>query len=713
MKKNNFLMFIMMLVGILFFCTQKVIAQEEVNIHTGQLGISYTESGTEFNIWSSSASKIELILEGEANPIELDKLPTNVWSIYLEGDQKDKTYTYTIHYENGDVFENVLDPYGKTLNANNSANVVSNNSLFNPDGWDEEMNSIEISNYKKIIYGLNAKNFTNSIEWRGPASYRGRLLGIIEENVKHTGLSVGFDHIKSLGVNYVEISDIFNSISLFAIDGNVVVGNNSYSGNYEMKQLISKFHQNGMNVTIPIDIYGVSSEFIENLNKIDREYYLSSENKLDYEQYMVKKYFKDLVTYYIEEYKIEGLKYQNMGNVSVDLINDITSVAKNLNSNMFLYGDGSYSTLNENLAGENNFSSLNNVSMLNKSLSYGLLGNVNSVDDGGALAENFSENIMESLKFTLLSGINNGQLNYSLVEGISYKQSWGITSSSQLVNIISEGKGLSIHDKLILSGISNQSLMKEKLILGYGLMMVSGGIPYIYSGDEFLMSYKKSIASGDYLCDEGDSLCFYTEEENKVIDWRYVVINEALVDAVKSLVNFRKGNNAIAPTGEVIVKKTVKIYQNDEAQGIIGYTRIYPGAYVNTKEKAGVLFNFSQTAYEIKDIKGKGWKGLYNYNGAQRDGSIINMEGNSIHIEYKIRQAKVSSWFTLIFVVVIIGGVYGANIFLSKKMVEKGYNEKDIKKKYRMFVRKDLEKQKELENAEEKDTETSKEKDEE
>lgn len=713
MKKNKFLLLVIMLMVTLFFCKENVRAQETVNIHTGQLGISYTESGTEFNIWSSSASKIELILEGKTNPIELDKLPTNVWSTYVEGDQINKTYTYTIYYADGEVFENVLDPYGKTLNTSNNKNIISNNSLLNPDGWDDEMYSIEISDYEKIIYGLNARNFTTSSEWRGPASYKGRLLGIIEENIKHTGLSVGFDHIKSLGVNYVEISGIFNSISPFAIDSNVVVGSDSYSGNYEMKQLVSKFHQNGINISIPLDIYGVSDEFLENLNKIDKEYYLTSDHKLNYNQYMVEKYFKDLVSYYIEEYKIEGLKYENMGYVDVDLINDLSSAAKTINNNIFLYGDGAYSTLDANKAGENNFSSLKNISFINKSLSYGLLGNVNAIDNGGVLVQNFSENVIESLKFTLLSGINNGQLDYSLVEGISYKQSWGINSSGQLINIIGDRDGLSIHDKLILNGVNSQIAMQEKLILSYGMMMLSGGVPYIYSGDEFLMSYRKSMATGNYLCDEEDTLCFYTEEKNKIIDWRYAVINEVAVDAVKSLVNFRKNNHSIAPTSETIIKKTVKIYQNDNVPGVIGYIRTYPGAYVNTREKTGVLFNFSQTSYEIKDIKGKGWKGLYNYNDAQRDGEIVNMAANSIHIEYKIKQAKVSSWFTLIFVIAIISGVYGANIFLSKKMVEKGYEEKDIKRKYRPFVKKDLEKQNNKENNEENNIKEDKEKDEE
>ena len=54
----------------------------------------------------------------------------------------------------------------------------------------------------------------------------------------------------------------------------------------------------------------------------------------------------------------------------------------------------------------------------------------------------------------------------------------------------------------------------------------------------------------------------------------------------------------------------------------------------------------------------------------------------------KKKQPKINSWITLILVLSVIGLLYYANIVLNRKLVEKkGYDIKQIKKKYRPFIK--------------------------
>lgn len=705
MKKIAHIISIMFFTLLFLLDTNRVLATENIEIYDGHLGIQYEESKTTFTIWSSNASKIYLNLEDQS--IELEKMYDNVWQKEVSGDLLNQTYTYTIDYGNGELYENVLDPYGKFLNQAGNKNVVYDGNLIEFEEWTNQINYLQIENVNKIIYSIDVKLFTQSIHWNGSNNYRSKLLGLVEENTKYNGNSTGFDHIKSLGITYVELDNLFDEKSLFAVNDSYVVGTDSYSGNLEMKTMVNKFYQNGIGVIATIDLYNFSNNFLFNLKNIDKEYYLTNEQTIDYDKYMVQRYISDLLMYIVEEYKLSGIKFENMSKINLGLINLLSSKLKKINPNIVIYGDGSYDTPNVNTAGENNISKLNGISMINKSLSYGLLGNLNDYSSKGVLANNFSTDTVESIKFTLISGVQKENLIYGEVGGISYKNYWETENSFQLVNYISLSNGLSIHDKLYLSGITSNSEIIDKMVMAYGTLMVSGGIPHITSGEEFLISYNAN-SEENAICNIEKSTCFYTNDNKKQIDWSYTIRNESVINAIKSLINFRKNNYSIIQTNKQFLQSNVNIYENKETPGVIGYSRIYPNARVNNTQKINVLFNYSGTDYSINAISGKNWKGVYNYNGSNREDNILNLMGNSIYMEYQTKKPKVSPWITLILVVGIIGGIYWLNITLSKRLVSQGHDIKEVKRKYRPFVKSELSRnnQEQKENIdEEKDKE--------
>lgn len=712
MRKNIIITFIFVAFFMFVSGGININASESVATYNEELGYSYSNSNTAFRIWSSSASEIEVVVEGSINKTQaLTKdQNTNVWLGFVGGDLSGCEYTYTIKYEDGTVYENVLDPYGKYLNGTQTKNMVFSDTLSAFEGWYNMTKPLDIKDKNKIIYGINVDTFSVSSSWNGNETYRGKLYSLSTPSTIYNNVVTGFDHVKNLGVTYVELSNVSDLKNPFAVSNNYVTGEYGYSGSLEMKTVVNAYYLSNIGVILSFDCVNFSSDLADNFHKIDKEYF-SSNATLDINLTMVKKYIKDIVLHWAKEYKLSGVKLENMASLDVALVNELSSKLLEINENMIIYGDGSYSELNNIKAGENNLGQLENTKMLNGAFNYAMLGDVTTKEGTGILSGNFSEELIETLKFTLLSSANNGQVNYELVKGISYKNFWGNETSYELINYFGTKQGLSIYDKLFINNLSGSKLIEQKIVLGFGTLMVSGGIPYIEAGSEFLASYQNFDDTNDSVCTLENSLCFYSEADKKIVDWSFAYRNESIVNAFRSLVNFRKSDTTYIQDKTNVIKNTVKMFVGES--GNIGYERTYPNAYVNDVQTVIVLFNYSNNLYNIDSFGGEGWQKSYQYNQASKDEKGIMMPASSIYMASKTRPPKVNQWVMLIIVLGVIGLLYSFNIFMNKKLVEnRGYDIGDINKKYRPFINKNKIKdsdKKDESNEEKNDNEDKKE----
>ena len=702
MKKKVFYNFfgLLILSLILNFNAKTINAQEVVNTYDGELGYSYSSSSTEFKIWSSTAAEIKVVVEGEMfeggiKEQLLDKDNTNnVWYGSVGGDLSGYEYSFYIKHNDGTEYENVLDPYGKYLNESKTRNYIFNDLVISSTAW-SEVGRLTPNDKSKIIYGLDLNSFSSHTTWNGDSLNKGKLLSLNQSGTSYNSIPTGFDHIKNLGVTYVQISNLIEGASPFVINQKYVSGDLGYSGVVELRQVVGSYYGENIGIIIDFDFKDIADALIENFNMIDKSYYSNGDNELDFDNEMLKKYIKEVLVYWVQTYKLSGIKFSNMATFDYEYINDVVAEVRKSNSGLVIYGDGSYSEVNQTKAGENNLANMQNVAMTNKSLNYALFGDLNNKDSKGILSDDYAEKNIESLKFALLSGVDNNQLNYSLVEGISYKGDWGVTNSFQIINALGQINGLSLYDKLKINNLIGNRI-EQKMVLAFGTLMISGGIPYIQAGDEFLVSYRNFENEENSICtgSAGSKTCFFNVASQKIIDWSYAYDNNDSINAFRSLVNFRKKDTEVIQTNAEVLKKRVTIYSGET--GNIGFKRNYPGAYVDDTKNILVLFNYSNQEYAIDDYKDKGWTGLYNYNLSNRDGKIINMKPLSIYIEKQVRPPVVSQWVLLLIVISVIGLLYYANIYLNKRLVEKhGYDITDIKKKYRPFINKEKIKNKE------------------
>ena len=129
------------IIGVLFVKTNSNIKAQEIVYEYGNLlGYKYTEESTIFKLYSSSAVEVKIHVEGYGEKtLERNGVNDKVWETFIPGDLNGMEYYYIIKNDAGDVYENILDPYGKYINTEGTKNVV----------YDEGVNlEDEISIYK-------------------------------------------------------------------------------------------------------------------------------------------------------------------------------------------------------------------------------------------------------------------------------------------------------------------------------------------------------------------------------------------------------------------------------------------------------------------------------------------------------------------------------------------------------------------------------------
>ncbi len=693
MKLKNYI-YIFVLLIVAFFANSNVVKAEDSFV-SDELGYIYTSSQTIFKFYSTEAEEVKVIVDdlsdGEVTLIKKND-NSNIWMGYISGNLLGKEYSYYVKLKNGNEYNNVIDPYGKFINNTLTRNLIYDENSITIVNSDETSvkQYLKIAKKYRMIYGINVENFTSHETWGGTNENSGKLLGLIEENTKYSDASTGYDYVSSLGITYIELSDLYDNMLPFAINKRIVKGEYAYSGNLELKNVSDKYSTKGIGIVLTFDYKDLNGLFTNNISKIDSSSYLTEDGNLDINKQMTQNYIIGLLKYYTKEYMLSGIMIENMADYSVEFANKISEELTKINDNIYIYGEGKYNTINDNTAGQNNLDKLNNINMLNGSLTYALFGNLFDNNNTGILDGNFSDNIIETLKFTLLSTVDNGEMDYSKVLGVNYKNYWKNNDSYQIINYLGNRNGLSVYDKLFIKNFTSNAIIQEKLILSFSVLMMSGGTPYIYSGEEFLSSYLDSTAQSSSVCSgSSNSFCFYTEEDKKIIDWSYAKTNQNIINTLKSYINFKRGDNLLAQTDSATSAKNVNFYTEEDKVGLIGYVRKYPNAYTKYVEKVTVLFNFSNNDYDIDEKYEKGTQGVYNYNNSNRDGDVIHLKGNSFYTEKKIKQPKLNGWITLVIVLGMIGGLYFINITLNRKLVEKkGYDINKIKKKYRPFIRK-------------------------
>ncbi|UQZ34448.1 type I pullulanase [Paenibacillus sp. PK3_47] len=490
------------------------------------LGVRYTPSSSVFCLWAPTAQEAEVMLydswqdtAGVALPMTRDVRGT--WRLTAAGDLEHKFYTYRVRI--GDRWNEAVDPYARAVGVNGDRGVILDLSKTDPERWNEDKPPLADA-VDAVIYELHLRDL--SVHPASGIKYKSKYLGLAEEGTRGPeGILTGLDHIADLGVTHVQLLPVYDyateSVDETKLDqphynwGYDPKNYNAPEGSYatdpynpalrirELKTMIQRLHDRGLRVIMDVVYNHVYDGYLVNFTKLVPGYYLryTSDGKLSNgsgcgndvatERAMMSRFIVESVLYWAKEYHLDGFRFDLMGLMDIDTMNEVRRRLDELDPSIITIGEGwkiATELPAERLATMDNASMLPGIGHFNDKFRDSVKGNIFEFEEPGFIGG------LPGLETVVKSGIAGG-IKYSGTSG------YFADEPQQCVNYVECHDNHTLWDKIVLSseGESNER-RKAMHRLASAMVLTSQGIPFIHAGQEFMRtkdgtenSYKSPI----------------------------------------------------------------------------------------------------------------------------------------------------------------------------------------------------------------------------
>lgn len=470
------------------------------------LGSTYTKEKTMFAVWAPLANEVKVkLISPEGNIIykHMKREDKGIYRIFIDGDLLNYKYRYVIN--NSGVVNEVKDIYAKEVSFNSEYSVVIDTDALllikNVAPKTQINNYVDAVIYETHIRDLNEGNFNNT-------KNKGKYAGFAETNRKSQGgHPAGLDYIKYLGVTHVQLQPVldFNSkddkktsdwynwgydtLSFFALEGSYALHPEvAASRILEFKQLVNKYHENDLRIIMDVvynHIYEYeNSDFEKTVPhyyfRRRRNHYLANAsgcgNDFASERKMARKIIVDSVIYLFKYFDIDGLRFDLMGLIDIETINQCLLEARKIKKDAIIYGEGwdmGEELPRENRASKNNYEQLKEVAFFNDTYRDIVKGpsSLYNLHEKGFICGNVSYS---------------GGVDYSFHAGVlplTYQPMFN--SANQSVNYLECHDNSTLYDKLIVSNAyEEEKTLLDRVSLANEILLLSFGIPFIHAGQE-------------------------------------------------------------------------------------------------------------------------------------------------------------------------------------------------------------------------------------
>ncbi|NMO97570.1 pullulanase [Paenibacillus lemnae] len=358
------------------------------------LGAVYDNGEAELKLWAPTASLVKVNVYDKNNSsqligsVELAKGDKGVWSVRLTKGQFNvqdfKGYYYQYEVTNNGVTKKVLDPYAKSMaeflvntkgEAGPDGDTVGKAAIVDLSATDPEgFGYADIPGYEKredaVIWEIHVRDFTSDPSIEG--DLHNATWGSYDA-FKHK-----LEYIKSLGVTHVQLLPVMawyygDESAMKNRETNYSAQDNEYNWGYdphsyfspdgaysenpkdpelrikELKAMIDAIHEADMGVILDV-VYThmAKSDF---LNDIVPNYYAFQDmktggflgdfgNNLATNRKMAEKLMVDSVKYWFDEYKIDGMRWDMMGDATQGAVQNAYNAAAAINPNALFIGEG-------------------------------------------------------------------------------------------------------------------------------------------------------------------------------------------------------------------------------------------------------------------------------------------------------------------------------------------------------------------------------------
>lgn len=682
--------------------------KDESYSYDGPLGATLKEDGkrVDLTLWSPSADKVSVVVYDKKDPekvvgtVALEKGEKGTWKQTLDANSDLGISNYTGYYYHYQIERQgktvlVLDPYAKSLAAWNSdlaktdvTHKVAKAAFVDPSKLGpQDLTYGKIRNFKSredaVIYEAHVRDFTSD-----PA--------IAKDLTKPFGTFEAFieklDYLKDLGVTHIQLLPVLSYYFVNELKNHerlsaYASSNSNYNWGYdpqnyfsltgmyssdpknpekriaEFKNLINEIHKRGMGAILDV-VYNHTAN-VDIFEDIEPNYYHFMDadgtprtsfggGRLGTTHYMSKRVLVDSIKYLVETYKVDGFRFDMMGDHDAASIEEAYKAARALNPNLIMLGEGWRTYTGD----ENTPVQPADQDWMKKT-------------DTVAV---FSDDIRNNLK----SGYPNEGQPAFITGGKRDINTIFKNLIAQPTNFEADNPGdviqyIAAHDNLTLFDIIAQSIKKDpskaenyaeihrRLRLGNLMVLTAQGTPFIHSGQEYGRTkqfldpaYKTpvpedKVPNKSHLLRDKDGKPFVypyfihdsydsSDAVNK-FDWTKATDSKAYPENVKSrdymkgLIALRQSTDAFRLKSLQDIKERVKLITVPGKNGVekedvvIGYQITAPNGdiyavFVNADEKArefnlGTAFAHLRNAEVLADENQAGTVGIANPQGLE------------------------------------------------------------------------------------------------
>lgn len=573
------------------------------------LGASYTPETTVIKVWSPTAKQIVVNVFKNAddqnpttsiNMARGDKFsPDNhkrntcaVWTAKYRGDMKNLYYQFSIVQSDGSTSV-TQDPYSIATSADGNKSVVVDLTMTDPNGFSTNYSGRVSNPVDAKIGELNIHDFTISETSGVSDNLKGKLLGLIETGTTNpmSGLSTCFDYLCNSSLNYIQLMPMMDTSYKDSIQStigwgydpknyNVVENQFSTDPNSptkaisEFKQVIQKFHDNGIGVVMDVVYNHIAWLDGSSFNKLVPNYYFRYNsdgslsngsfcgNDIRTECEMMSKFIVESLKYWHDEFGVDGFRFDLLGCLNIETVENIQNEFSG--KNILLYGEGwdSPTNLSENeKTTQPNAYNVPGVGFFSDAFRKSIAGDGENQYDKGLVAEN-SPN-MEEVADVILGSENK-------VNSVGY------TSPNQAINYVEVHDGKTLTDKFwYLYPNDSTDVHNQRMKLANAIVALSQGVPFIQVGQTFWRNK------------EGNDNSYNAPDSINALNWDYLKYHQDTDQDFTNLLNLRTNNQLFRASSYADVNNTMTIDNKVDNSNIVSYT------LKNNSDKYIVIFNAS------------------------------------------------------------------------------------------------------------------------
>lgn len=611
------------------------------------LGVVCDENKSVFKLWAPMAEEVILLLyrEGDGENLirseALSYTEKGVFCLTLEGDYRNQYYTYLVDVQ-GSEWE-VVDPYAKSTGINGERGMILARDEGIPEGFTEDTFLHDIKREDVILYETSVRDYTSD-EASGVLQ-KGKFLGLTEENTTNpAGDSTGLSYLAELGITHVHFLPIqdfygvdeekpeekynwgYNPVNYFVPEGSYAT--DPYHGEVrveECRKMIQSLHAKGIGVVMDVVYNHTYYSADSNFNHIVPGYYhriredgsfsdgSACGNELATEREMVRKYVIDSVKYWMTEYHVDGFRFDLMGLINVETMQEIEKEVYRINPDAVLYGEGwdAGETIYE---GERMESS--NAYMTPR------IGTFNNVFRRAV--QNYTSGLVEE-ESTFLGvefGFAGAGNNPNTVDRMG---KW-TAGPLQCINYASCHDGYTLWDLINLNcPEEEEEMLKRRDRFGAACVLLCQGTPFLHSGEEFLRT-KSSENNPDVKY--GNS--YNVGDEVNAIEWENRTENKDVLEYYKGLISFRKAHKGLRYVTQKQLNKKL-LFIEGLPENVMGYYAREPLNFF-VDNQICLLFNPTQETVEYIPLSGT-WEIYVNAQSAGTECLEVVDKGEPLYVE--------------------------------------------------------------------------------